>query len=102
MPIDVTDLIPMKRRDFLKQSASVGGALAVASRIAVADTRQGNVLGANDRIRLGLIGCGALGYNHHIPTLLRLNKRQEVERRVGGGVRYLRTSQAESQRTQWG
>ncbi|MEP0843575.1 MAG: Gfo/Idh/MocA family oxidoreductase [Phycisphaerae bacterium] len=61
------------RRDLLKSSLAVAGAAAVAGahRRAKADA---GVLGANERIRLGVIGCGGLGLGHHIPTLMRMSK----------------------------
>lgn len=63
------------RRQFLKRSASagvIGVALAGSARAKAAKTA--GVLGANERIRLGLIGCGSLGRSYHIPTLLRMSK----------------------------
>ncbi|GAB4119134.1 MAG: Gfo/Idh/MocA family oxidoreductase [Acidobacteriota bacterium] len=49
------------RRDFLKTSAVSAGILSAASR-----TR---ILGANDRLNVGLIGCGGMG-NSHLNDLL--------------------------------
>lgn len=64
------------RRDFLKTSAIgagiVGASLAGSRRAKAAKTT--GTIGANDRIRLGLIGCGGLGQAYHIPTLLRMSK----------------------------
>src|SRR5258708_20006624 len=45
------------RRDFLKSSAATAAGLAVLSAF------PRKVLGANDRLRVGLIGCGGCG-NH--------------------------------------
>ncbi|MBM4087739.1 MAG: twin-arginine translocation signal domain-containing protein, partial [Planctomycetes bacterium] len=46
------------RRDFLRRSAV--GALAVG--LSAASARR--VLGANDRINVGVIGCGGMGTGH--------------------------------------
>lgn len=46
------------RRDFLIGS----GAVAVGAAVSAASSRR--VLGANDRIRLGVIGCGGMGTGH--------------------------------------
>lgn len=67
----------MLRRDFLKRSAAAAGALAAggyaSSRSATA-APTGRAIGANERIRLGIIGCGSLGFNHHIPTIKNLSR----------------------------
>jgi predicted homoserine dehydrogenase-like protein len=44
------------RRDFVKQASATMGAGAVISA-----TSYGKILGANDRVRLGIIGPGARG-----------------------------------------
>jgi len=62
----------MPRRDFLTKSAIAAGTLGVATRLSKAKT--GRILGANDRIRLGLIGCGGLGTNYHIPKFLAMSQ----------------------------
>lgn len=59
------------RRDFLKTSAVSAGILSAASR-----TR---ILGANDRLNVGLIGCGGMG-NSHLNDLL--GKADEYQCRV--------------------
>jgi len=48
----------LTRRDFLKQSAVGAAALGIG---ALGGPAPGSVLGANDRIRLGSIGCGGQG-----------------------------------------
>ncbi len=68
---------PILRRDFLKQSVATAGVLAAGCRTPpqpVARAGPGKVLGANERIRLGIIGCGGLGTGFHIPKLLELSK----------------------------
>jgi len=49
----------MKRRDFL--SMSVGGAAFIGARPLFARRQQTGPIGANDRIRAALIGCGGRG-----------------------------------------
>ena len=52
------------RRDFLKRTASVGAGVALASKAFAKGNNKLNpsrVLGANDRINIGLIGCGGRG-----------------------------------------
>jgi predicted dehydrogenase len=53
---------PVKRRDFLKTAAAVGSTLGMAkSMFAARPAKTGRVLGANDRINVGVIGCGGRG-----------------------------------------
>src|SRR5206468_7837303 len=54
------------RRQFLKESVTAGAAagstlLARESLMASAAPAPGKAIGANDRIRVGLIGCGGMG-----------------------------------------
>jgi predicted dehydrogenase len=37
------------------------------------------ILGANDRLRIGIIGCGGLATGAHIPSLLRMKDSDNVE-----------------------
>jgi predicted dehydrogenase len=72
------------RRSFLKHTAisaaalgaarSAGAAAAAANPSPSAPARRG----ANDRIRLGIIGCGGLGFGHHIPKLMELSADPKV------------------------
>ena len=48
------------RRDFLKTAAAVGATTSL-THIASAAPAPGRVLGANDRINIGVIGCGGRG-----------------------------------------
>src|SRR5215475_2140110 len=60
----------ISRRAFVSASAaSIAGAAASASR----------VLGANNRLRVGIIGCGGLAQGSHIPSLLRMKETDNVE-----------------------
>jgi predicted dehydrogenase len=59
MPEDQLD-----RRDFLKRTATVGTGVALAGKALARTNNKMNpsrVLGANDRINIGLIGCGGRG-----------------------------------------
>src|SRR5919197_4445447 len=52
------------RRGFLKRAGTVGAGIAAAGRALSAKSSKmnpGRVLGANDRINVGLIGCGGRG-----------------------------------------
>ncbi|HXW06477.1 MAG TPA: Gfo/Idh/MocA family oxidoreductase [Vicinamibacterales bacterium] len=49
----------INRRDFLQ--AAIAAAAAAQARPLLAATRQTGVIGANDRIRVGIVGCGNRG-----------------------------------------
>ncbi len=65
--------MPRDRRDFLKRTltASAAGTAWLAARPAMAQTAAsaGQVAGANDRIRLALVGCGGMGRNDLLAML---------------------------------
>jgi predicted dehydrogenase len=62
--------VKITRRNFVGASAaSVITTAASASR----------VIGANNRLRVGLIGCGGLSQGSHIPALLRMKETDNVE-----------------------
>ncbi len=63
----------MTRRDFLKTATTGAAALSLN---AILHTR---AHGANDRIRLGLIGCGDRGRNAHMEGIHPYDKDQNVE-----------------------
>jgi predicted dehydrogenase len=52
------------RRDFLKGTIAAGAIVSLPSS---------HVLGANDRIRVGLIGCGGRGIDAHLPGFAKLD-----------------------------
>lgn len=52
---------PTSRRNFIKTSAATAFAMTAAS--------YGRIVGANDRLRIGLIGCGDRGRNAHMPGI---------------------------------
>jgi predicted dehydrogenase len=64
--------MPASRRHFLK-TASVGAAFAFTA------SSYAKVVGANERISLGLIGCGGRGYNAHMKGIHPYDKEQNVE-----------------------
>jgi predicted dehydrogenase len=57
------NLLPVNRREFVKQVAAVGGGVAAAASTlrAQAPAAQGRVIGANDRINVAVIGGGMRG-----------------------------------------
>ncbi|HUT32293.1 MAG TPA: Gfo/Idh/MocA family oxidoreductase [Planctomycetota bacterium] len=62
------------RREFLRTAsagAAAGAALSAAS--------YGRVLGANDRIAIGMIGCGSRGLGAHMAGVHKHDKEQNVE-----------------------
>ena len=67
------------RRDFMRQVGAVAAAGAVASASDAAAARQaplparGRVIGANDRINVGFVGCGGR-MNTHIRRVMERNK----------------------------
>ncbi len=63
--------LPATRRQFLK-TASAGAAVAFTA------TSYAKIVGANERISLGLIGCGGRGYNAHMQGVHPFDKEQNV------------------------
>jgi predicted dehydrogenase len=61
---------PINRRAFLSSS--------VASLIAIS-TSKIRVLGANNRLRIGLIGCGGLATGAHMPALMKMKESDNCE-----------------------
>lgn len=67
----------IRRREFLKHSAASLGVAALGGCAGVrssARTKPAGILGANDRIRLGIIGCGGLAVDYHIPKLMEMSR----------------------------
>ncbi|MEM9482032.1 MAG: Gfo/Idh/MocA family oxidoreductase, partial [Verrucomicrobiota bacterium] len=58
------------RRHFLKNSAAAGIA-ATTFGPSLSAAEQKRVIGANDRIRIGQIGCGSRGSGTHMPSIYR-------------------------------
>ncbi len=63
------DRIGINRRDFIK-GAAVGTTLSAVPLL-------GQVMGANDRINIGFIGCGGMG-THHVRRYTELSKNPEM------------------------
>ena len=63
---------PASRRQFLK-TTSAGAAMAFTA------TSYAKIVGANERIALGLIGCGGRGYDAHMKGVHPHDKEQNVE-----------------------
>ncbi len=61
------------RRQFLK-TASLG-----SSALAMTAVSYGRVVGANDRIAIGVIGCGGRGRHAHMPGVQKHSKSQNCE-----------------------
>lgn len=57
---------PMPRRDFLKTSATLAAGAAVAGYTPLSAATARRSIGANDRIRIGIIGCGERGRGAHM------------------------------------
>src|SRR5215468_550449 len=52
---------------------------ASAASIVLTASSANRVLGANDRLRVGIIGCGGLAQGAHIPSLMRMKETDNVE-----------------------
>lgn len=63
--------LPMHRRDFLKTSASFALATGLATGVSrpLSAAERTRSVGANDRIRIALIGCGNRGRTAHMPGI---------------------------------
>lgn len=70
------DPISVSRREFLRVATS---ATVVASTVALSAQSYARVVGANDRIRIGIIGCGGRGLGAHFPGIRRYAKAENVE-----------------------
>ena len=66
----------MKNPNQITRRAFVSG--SVASMVASASSRD-RILGANNRLRIGIIGCGGLARGAHIPALLGMKDSDQVE-----------------------
>lgn len=61
----------VSRRDFMKTSATGTAAVGAATSLLTAPAR---ATGANDRLRIGIIGPGRRGFGTHVKTLAKLRK----------------------------
>jgi predicted dehydrogenase len=57
------------RRDFLKTSAAAAIGASLASRMTLTAAERTRSIGANDRIRIGIIGCGHRTSHVHLPAI---------------------------------
>ena len=60
------------RRNFLRASAA-GVALSMTA------SSYAKIIGANDRISIGIIGCGSRGYNVYLPTIHKYASTENVQ-----------------------
>ena len=63
----------LNRRNFLKAGVGGGAALALSA------SSYGRVMGANDRISIGVIGCGSRGVGAHMKGIYPHAKAQNIE-----------------------
>ena len=66
------------RRDFLKTSAGAAAAAYLGPTLLTAADRKRSI-GANDRIRIGIIGCGNRGRNTHMKSIYKFVKETNFE-----------------------
>lgn len=69
------DAQPLSRRDFIRVATTT----ATAATVALSAKSYARVVGANDRIRIGIIGCGGRGLGAHFPGIRRYAKAQNAE-----------------------
>ena len=62
-------LTQLNRRDFLRISATLAVGASVAAHGSLTAKERTRAIGANDRIRIGLIGCGDRGINVHMASI---------------------------------
>ncbi len=85
----------LNRRNFLK--ASVGGGLALA----LSPNSYGRVVGANDRISIGIIGCGSRGIGAHMAGVNKFAKEQNIEITAVCDPWRLRREEASAKAEEW-
>jgi predicted dehydrogenase len=70
----------LTRRDFIKKTAAVSGtvfALSACSTTKVSSYKR--IIGANDRISIGIIGCGDRGRNAHMTGVHQYDQTENIE-----------------------
>ena len=92
--MSTNDRSSIRRRTFLGSTAASLAAAAGLRAASVAAGQEavaraagrpaGRVVGANERIRVGLIGCGSLGWDFHIPKLIDLAQDKAVNIQIAG------------------
>jgi len=69
----------MSRRHFVGAAATGASLAGLASTASLHAATQRRVFDANDRIRIGLIGCGDRGRNAHMATVHKFDKAENIE-----------------------
>lgn len=85
----------LNRRNFLK--ASVGGGLALA----LSPRSYSRVIGANERISIGIIGCGSRGIGAHMAGINKHAKEQNIEITAVCDPWRLRREEAAAKAKEW-
>ena len=67
----------LSRRNLMKIAGSAAAATALSSCVSAATRRRS--IGANDRIRIGMIGCGDRGRNAHMKGVYKHVKETNFE-----------------------
>lgn len=71
---------PVPRRNFLKTSAALAAGTAFSgSLVNLTAAERSRSIGANDRIRIGIIGCGERGRKAHMPGIHKFVKETNFE-----------------------
>src|SRR5438128_1671414 len=65
----------MNRRQFVFRSAA---ATQLGSSLLRSASRSANIRGANDRLRIGVIGCGGMA-NSHMDALVKMREADNIE-----------------------
>jgi predicted dehydrogenase len=82
------------RRQFLR-ATSAGAALGLAA------ASYARVRGANDRISIGVIGCGGRGYGAHMPGVHKHDKEQNIEITAVSDPWRIRRERAAARAKEW-
>jgi len=67
------------RRGFLKTAARLAAGAALVSHVPLSAAERARALGANDRIRIGILGCGDRGVNAHMEGIYKYVKETNFE-----------------------
>ena len=70
---------PLRRRDFLKTVGGVAVGAALSSPRPLAAAERTRAAGANNRIRIGMIGCGDRGINAHMAGVQKHAEAMNIE-----------------------
>jgi len=91
------------RRRFLKHALSVaeGAAAAGGTAMVFSAKSYARILGANDRISIGIIGCGSRGFGDHMPGIHKHDRSENIEITAVCDSWRLRREQASAQVKEW-